>query len=426
MLGAKFAMADFRALSVLFTLLLAVPAFAGRSSSCDSYSRVEHTKTFVSPGLTSRPGDVNNKFFTVDAPTGHFVTVDFNAELLYENGEPVPLTDVYLHHWVMFEVVIPEERDHVSVREVKEMASMNPAHLYNGEIVGRPMIKQAWAKGGETRHLNSSMPSPYGMVSGGDGVKTRWMLNVHGIDTRGAMHRMACTECRCDLFTGGNRTDIPDHYPGGLRCCGDESRCKLRDDFNGDDSSLERIYHLKYTWTYAEYDECVIPLTQMGLDVTVSPDHPRGTVEYDVEGRCEPEDVHKPECVDVKEITVESKLGGDMVYVVSHLHAYSLDSTLYGEDGRLICQSSPIYGHGKAAGDEKGYVVGISHCNPSFGSNGLGKIRKGEKLRYQVKYTKVAGPHTGVMGVLFIKIAEETEIITTPVAAFHGNRKILN
>jgi len=170
----------------------------------------------------------------------------------------------------------------------------------------------------------------------------------------------------------------------------------------------------------------VIPLTQTGIDVTGTPDHPRGTVEYEVEGRCKPEDLHKPECVDVKEITVESNLGGDLVYVVSHLHAYSLDSILYGEDGRLICHSSPIYGHGKAAGDEEGYVVGISHCNPSFGSNGLGKIRKGEKLRYQVKYTKVAGPHTGVMGVLFLKIAEETEIITTPVATFHGNRKILN
>jgi len=180
----------------LVLVLLVVPTVAG--SDCNAYQRVEQTKTFLSPGVKSRPGDVNNKFFTVDAPTGHFVTVDFDAELVYENGEPVPLSDVYLHHWIMFEFVLPEGRD-AALHELKEMASMNPAHLYHGEVVGRPIVKQAWAKGGETRHLNSTMPSPYGMVSGGDGVKTRWALNVHGIDTRGALHRMACTECRLGL-----------------------------------------------------------------------------------------------------------------------------------------------------------------------------------------------------------------------------------
>lgn len=412
----------FRALALLL-VLLAVPAVAGRD--CDAYKRVERTKTFLSPGLNSRPGNVNNKYFSVDAPSGHFVTVDFDAELVYENGEPVPLSDVYLHHWVLFEYAAPEGRN-AALHELKEMASMNPALVYRGGVITRPVVKQAWAKGGETRHLNSTMPSPYGIVSGGDGIKTQWKLNVHGIDTRGALHPMACTECRCDLFTGGNRTNVPDHYPGGLFCCVDESRCQLRDDVNGDDASLERTYHLKYTWTFVDYDECVIPLTQMTMDVTVSPEKTRGTVEYNVEGHCKPEDLHKPECVDVKEVVVESRLGGDMVYAVSHLHAYSLDSSLYGEDGRLICHSSPIYGHGKAAGDEKGYVVGITHCNPSFGSGNLGKVKKGEKLRYRVKYTRVAGPHTGVMGVLFMKIAEESQIITTPVAAFHGNRKILN
>lgn len=91
----------------------------------------------------------------------------------------------------------------------------------------------------------------------------------------------------------------------------------------------------------------------------------------------------------------------------------SLGATLWGEDGRLICESTPIYGHGSAPGDEDGYVVGFRHCTPALSPSGtLGKIRKGEKLRFQVKYTKVHGPHTGVMGVGFVKVAEQQPTIT--------------
>lgn len=237
---------------------------------------------------------------------------------------------------------------------------------------------------------------------------------------------MGCTECRCDLYTGVNRTALPDDYVGGLQCCLDETRCLLRDDVNGDDETLERTIHLKYTWTYVAFDECVVPLTRWTLDVTTPYGDSTGSVEYNVEGHCKAEDFHKPECVDVRETVVDAKYGGDMVYAVAHLHAYSLDSTLLGEDGRVICHSPPIYGHGTAAGDEKGYVVGIRHCNPSFGANGLGKIKKGEKLRFQVKYTKVDGPHTGVMGILFVQISEEAEIVVPGALRGTGSRKILN
>ena len=173
-------------------------------------------------------------------------------------------------------------------------------------------------------------------------------------------------------------------------------------------------------------DECVVPLKDWVLDVTAYKDF-RGAIEYNVEGNCKAEDAHNPECVHVKETVLEAKHGGDLVYAVSHLHAYSLDSSLWGEDGRLICQAPPIYGHGTAAGDEKGYVVGIRHCNPSLGANGaVGKIKKGEKLRFQVKYTKVDGPHTGVMGILFMKIAEQAEIDEPVALRSSGSRKILN
>lgn len=98
----------------------------------------------------------------------------------------------------------------------------------------------------------------------------------------------------------------------------------------------------QYTWTYVPFDECVVPLQHVGLDVLGDNSN---TVEYTVEGHCNAEDFLKPECVDVRDTVIEAEHGGDVVYVVSHLHTYSLGSSVWGEDGRLICDSSPIYGH---------------------------------------------------------------------------------
>jgi hypothetical protein len=86
----------------MLAALLVVAVVAGGVGADCGAKRVEHTETFLSEGIKIRPGDVNNKIYNVSAPTGSFATVDFNAELVYENGDPVPLSDVYLHHWIMF------------------------------------------------------------------------------------------------------------------------------------------------------------------------------------------------------------------------------------------------------------------------------------------------------------------------------------
>lgn len=401
---------------LLLVLVLAL-AIAVAGKDCSGYTRVEKKKTVSSQWLTSRPGDVNEKFYFLEPPAhGHFATVDFDAELLYENGERVPLTDVYLHHWIVFEFV-----GNATFEEATHYVNMN-------NPTWSKYVRQWIAKGGEFRHMNSYLPSPYGAVSGGTPEPSRWMLNIHGIDTRGALDRMACTECRCNLFSGQNFTKepLPPHYGGGLKCCHGETRCKLRDDVNGNDASLLRRYRLKYTWTFIDFDECIKPVTQLSVDVTVPLGEKAGPVEYDIDGHCEPEDAHKPECIHTRESLFESPIGGNLVYAIGHVHAYGLDQYIYREDGSLLCHSPPIYGHGTAPGDEKGYVVGIQHC--VNGAEGLGRIEIGEKLRYVVTYTRVDGPHTGVMGVMFLKVYEEPAIATSvnAAAALPSNRKLLN
>ncbi|GFP79929.1 uncharacterized protein at2g24330 [Phtheirospermum japonicum] len=60
-----------------------------------------------------------------------------------------------------------------------------------------------------------------------------------------------------------------------------------------------------------------------------------------------------------------------------HQHAGGVDSTLYGEGGREVCSSSPIYGTGDESENKASYIVGMSTCYPSPGSL---KIYVGEML----------------------------------------------
>lgn len=73
------------------------------------------------------------------------------------------------------------------------------------------------------------------------------------------------------------------------------------------------------------------------------------------------------------------------------------------QDGRVICSSIPTYGEGKEAGNEAGYIVGMSTCYPRPGSV---KINDGETLILESNYSSIQW-HTGVMGLFYILVADE-------------------
>ncbi len=73
------------------------------------------------------------------------------------------------------------------------------------------------------------------------------------------------------------------------------------------------------------------------------------------------------------------------------------------QDGRVLCSSIPAYGQGKEAGNEAGYIVGMSTCYPQPGSV---KINDGETLILESKYSS-AQRHTGVMGLFYILVADQ-------------------
>ncbi|CAK9195384.1 unnamed protein product [Sphagnum troendelagicum] len=360
-------------------------------------------ESFRSPPMRFRPGDVKNKFFHAQGPKGHVGKRNFFAEIVDENGVSVPLHEVYLHHWVMMELALPKKK--------KSAAEMMATHLrYATDDKGEDFIAlNVFGVGGETRGTLIRYPAPFAMEVGDpsaipEGYERAWFLNVHGIDTRGAVNRMGCTECRCDLFnatTTEKGDPLSEGYLGGLHCCTDERRCAVKEDFHGP----ERTLYLQYTWEYVEWDECVVPTSQFGIDVTSKDASGHGLIEYTVEG-CGNADPESEDCVDTHDATRIAPFGGVLITLVSHLHSTALDSSLWGEDGRLLCHSPPIYGNGTEAGNEDGYVVGVVSCYPAPGSP-ASRIIQGERLHYQVKYSKVDGPHTGVMGLIAVQIVPD-------------------
>lgn len=82
----------------------------------------------------------------------------------------------------------------------------------------------------------------------------------------------------------------------------------------------------------------------------------------------------------------------------------------------MLCTSMPTYGNGKEAGNEKGYIVGMSTCYPTPGSV---KVSDGEVLTLVSNYRNTE-MHTGVMGLFYILVAEKQEQVKKMSLDFHS------
>ncbi|KAF3790464.1 hypothetical protein EJ110_NYTH16481 [Nymphaea thermarum] len=371
---------------------------------------------FLSPKFSLGPGSVQNKYYRdVDFPRGHIAIKQFNAEVVDEEGNPVPLYETYIHHWLLLRYYEP----------VAVGGNLSKIIVAPNSGVCRDALDQYFGLGSETRRTETHVPGPYGIEVGNpaeipDGYKEKWMLNVHAIDTRGVENRLGCTECRCDLYNvtqGGDGTPLPKHYLGGLSCCYDGAQCRLR---KGLEMINSRGLYLKYTVKWADWDVGIVPVRIYILDVTdigsriVNKTVIQGNcqIEYDVDP-CEKGGMI--DCIDSKRATMEIPHGGDVIYGVAHQHIGAMGSVLYGQDGRVICSSKPIYGHGRKAGDEAGYVVGMTTCYPQPGSI---KVWDGETLALESNYSS-SELHTGVMGLFYLLVAEPANS-TAPRVDLHA------
>ncbi|MGF2531462.1 hypothetical protein, partial [Ralstonia pseudosolanacearum] len=230
-------------------------------------------------------------------------------------------------------------------------------------------------------------------------------LNVHAIDTRGVVDRRGCAECRCDLY---NMT--VNGYIGGLYCCRDNSQCRLREGFQ----NIKQNLYMRYTVKWVDWVDAIVPVRIYILDVTDTGEREKTSkelavfsvqrgckVEYEIES-CGVSGESSNQCLDRKKASIVMPKGGYLVYGNAHQHSGGIGAALYGEDGRKICSSNAIYGQGAEAGNESGYIVGMTTCYPQPGSV---KISDGETLLLESVYSS-SQMHTGVMGLFYLLIAD--------------------
>lgn len=377
------------------------------------------TAVFLTPKFELEPGLVSNKFYyDIDFPTGHIAIKSFDAEVVDEARKPVPLHETYLHHWALERYY---QREGISNYNIENPRN-NRNHGFQkwdyipagNSGVCKRSLPQYYGLGSETRRTSTHVPDPYGIVVGNpseipEGYQEKWLLNVHAIETRGAEDWLGCTECRCDLYNVTKDEDgrvIEPDYIGGLRCCHDQTRCRiLEEGFQ----NVKRKLYLKYTVKYLDWHPSIVPVKIYIFDVTdtwknsnigsTTSGH-NCLIEYQVEF-CGSAVAKDGDCTDVKRLSVMSPDSGDVIYGVAHQHTGGIGSTLFGEDGRVICSSIPIYGEGNEAGNEAGYIVGMSTCYPKPGTM---KISQGEILTLVSNYSSNQ-QHTGVMGLFYILVA---------------------
>ncbi|OEL36268.1 hypothetical protein BAE44_0002713 [Dichanthelium oligosanthes] len=211
---------------------------------------------------------------------------------------------------------------------------------------------QYYGLGSETRRTATWVPDPYGVEGGDPAAPPEW----------------------CDLYNVtvdeyGRR--IAEGYAGGLLCCHDQTRGKVEEGFiNVDGEARKMFFRLS----------------------TTSRNAARRTLP-------------KNDCVHVQVAKQVVPRGGDLIFGVAHQHAAGIGASLHGQDGRLLCESTLTYGDGEEAGNEAGYVVGISACYPKQGTV---KVRDGEVVTSVSNYSSERR-HTGVMGLFYLLVADHKE-----------------
>ncbi|OMO52305.1 Calcium-binding EF-hand [Corchorus olitorius] len=376
------------------------------------------TAVFLSPKFVLGPGSVENRFYyNIDFPKGHIALKSFNAEVIDEAGNPVPLHETYLHHWAVARYFLRKGVEVLNINDRKKLNSSDYISARNSGICQVDSdVVQYFGLGSETRKTATHVPDPYGIEVGNpaeipDGFEEKWLLNVHAIDTRGVEDKMGCTECRCDLYNVTEdeygRPLRPD-YKGGFLCCYDHAQCRVKQGFE----SVRRNLYLRYTVKWVDMDTSVVPAKIYILDITdgwkrssnstgVNSEH-SCKVEYEIEP-CRATELADNGCIDTRRISLDMPFGGYVIYGVAHQHAGGSGSALYREDGQLLCSSIPTYGDGEEAGNEAGYIVGMTTCYPQPGTV---KISKGETLILESNYSSIRH-HTGVMGLFYILVADE-------------------
>ncbi|XP_047327946.1 uncharacterized protein LOC124931510 [Impatiens glandulifera] len=396
----------------IWFICFAIPFLSTISFSQSTGNRVK-SAVFRSPAIELEPGSVSMKYFyNLDFPRGHIAIKGVQVELVDENNKPIPSGEAYLHHWII-------TRYYQRINTKTQINSKLPIFIeQRNSGLCEEHVGQYFGLGSESQKTISDIPDPYGIEVGNPsdipaGYVDGWAMVPHIIDTRGVEDRLGCTECVCELY---NLTQPG--YIGGLFCCGDETNCRLKSVFKGREKMK---YYMRYIVKWVDFDDSVLPVRIYILDVTDSSGEEsihNCQLEYEVEP-CDVTGKIDGVCKHVKRARFRMPRGGGIVYAVGHLHTGGITSTLYRQDGEVICSSRPSYEEGKEPGDEESYISSMSVCYPATDSV---KILDGEIIELETNYSNTKR-HTGVMGLFYLLLADSHNL--HQLSSFNSSSSLL-
>jgi len=364
----------------------------------ETNDRPHYFRSCLGPPITLTPGGVINQALLLHFPfptdrrvlmglrTWEFVQGDL------DDLQPVELKQLYIHH-IAGSVILGNGAE--NVRQVEEDA---PFDL------------------------------PYGLLSGE--IDDRMIF--HLIDLRETGDNwLECLECRCKdgqgtyLGTGGSGTEgaVAGGPDGGVSCC-----------TNCTDLLTPTVdYRLRYNVTYSELSDIDVPIepiTMVTADVAVAvdkyiewdvPQWQNLTEEFQLEGNPKVQ-------VLTHTGTLRELFGGffpgatytgtDLMEIhrcIGHLHIAALGMWLYDDlTDELICHNDVTYGTDPDA--DKGFLKAISVTNYDPPLEILADRRVRLVTHYDAEIL-----HTGVMGLLFLFVAEKEKQITEVEAKLNAD-----
>ena len=187
-------------------------------------------ETYYSDSITLKAGHMvfTDKDKTrLKMPSGRYAITHFVGDIVFaDTHEPVPLSEVYDHHWIA-------------------VSSNHRNKLCDGNI------EYVFGIGAESRNSPVTFPPGFGYVVP---ARTRWGANIHLLRTEGLAgdnpHRAAkeCNEC---YWAPGKGHECTPAKNGTFQCCGEgrDAAATMRCATVADPPAA-RSYQLRYTLNY--------------------------------------------------------------------------------------------------------------------------------------------------------------------------------
>jgi hypothetical protein len=396
------------------------------------------------PAPVTLPNDIQeqfaNKTMAIKGYDVDIVSIDPSTGV----ETSLPLTEFYNHHYIMSMGTTEAVAKFVShANQAWGPSCIGGEHMQHlMDEVGLPGSFGAGIFGGgsgaEFRHTNYTLPSPFATMVWNP---QSFALLLHFINTKGSTVDDRRFECPC--FPTSNKIDIQN---GTINGRAPHPRFKCSEELKRQGNPACSLANYTGGLRCCEHGVWVVPTPDRALPF----DTMYAKITFHYYAGVEPRDTHTTSCCDASGGNIEYdvlpcapgtsadqcihtathvapldffEMHGDdpseevqLVHTVGHQHTGGLGMELRLEStDELLCHSLPRYGTGRAAGDESGFLVGISGC--SWGAPPLRappRLKRGDLIRTIARYNATVHRH-GVMSLWLMK-AVSAKTVVGPIA----------